>query len=79
VKFNVTDIPDDFLYDRSNYNRNENGLGLDGNIGLSYKLSERVEFLTELKLRYNDASILTRYFSIEFTGVYLNAGLDYKF
>jgi hypothetical protein len=79
VKFYAADIPDDFLDDTHNYTRFEGGLEINGNLGLSWKILEKIAFLSELKLRYNDASIFSRQFSIEFTGIYLNAGINYKF
>jgi hypothetical protein len=78
VQVSYTNISNDFLDDRYDYKRMENGLGFDGNLGLSYRFSEKIEFITEFKLRYTDASVFTNHSTIEFSGVYLNAGLNYK-
>jgi len=66
------------LYD---YRRNENGLGIEGGIGLNFKLIQNLILLSELKLMVSNASLITEestYGSIEFTGVYFQLGLGYS-
>ncbi len=65
------------LYD---YKRTETGLGLEGGIGLSIKLLNNINILSEIQLRISNASILSeesKYGSIEFTGIYFQLGLGY--
>jgi hypothetical protein len=74
---------DHFLENRiESFSRIESGFGVDGNVGLTYLLNSKFELLSELKLRYSNASIFTEdseYTSIEFTGIYFGIGLNYKF
>jgi len=66
------------LYDGK---RNETGLGLEGGIGLSIKLLNNLNMLSEFQLRISNASIFSedsKYFSIEFTGIYFQLGLGYS-
>ncbi|MCW8960255.1 MAG: outer membrane beta-barrel protein [Ignavibacteriaceae bacterium] len=66
------------LYD---YKRNETGLGLEGGIGLSIKLLDKLNMLSEFQLRISNASLFSeesKYGSIEFTGVYLLFGINYN-
>jgi hypothetical protein len=78
VNFINSSILNEPANERSNYKRNGNGFGLDGNIGLFYRLSKKIELMTELKFRYDDASVFIEHFGIEFTGVYFNVGLNYN-
>lgn len=78
VKFTQTSSEDD----RPNYKHTENGFGVDGNIGLVYIISTKIDIISELKLRYANASFFTeesKYPSIEFSGIYLYIGLNYNF
>ena len=62
------------------YYRTESGFGIDGNVGLVYTLTNQLELLTEIKLRYANASAFTedsKYNSIEFSGIYFNIGINY--
>jgi len=63
------------------YKRNETGFGLEGGIGLSIKLFNNLNVLSEFQLRLSNASMFSeesRYASVEFTGVYLLFGFSYN-
>lgn len=65
----------------SSFNRDEVGLGIEGTIGLNFKLIQNLNLLSEIKLRLANASLITEestYFSIEFTGIYFQLGLRYS-
>jgi len=66
------------LYD---YKRNETGLGLEGGIGLSIEMLNKLNMLSEFQLRISNASLFSeesKYGSIEFTGVYFLFGINYN-
>lgn len=59
----------------------EAGYGGEGNLGFLYKLYNKLNLITELKIRYINASAFSssrKYFKADYTGLYLLIGLNYK-
>ncbi len=62
--------------------KSENGIGVDCGTGILYNLFHNISANSEIKFRYANGSIFTedsKYASIEFTGIYLLAGISYFF
>lgn len=59
----------------------EAGYGAEGNLGFLYKLYSKLNLISELKIRYINASAFSssrKYFKADYTGLYLLIGLNYK-
>ncbi len=72
---------DPVIRSTSSFNRNEIGLGMEGAIGINFKLIQNLNLLSEIKIRVSNASLITEestYGSIEFTGIYFQLGLGYS-